>query len=353
VAGGSVWGEVDHAAHPFGLAVPTGVVSTTGVAGLTLGGGHGYLTRKYGLTIDNLIEADVVLADGRQVTASEKQLPDLFWALRGGGGNFGVVTSFLFRGQPVSQVYAGPTFWPIAETPRAMRWYRELMRTAPDDLYAFFFLMTVPSAPMFPAAVHGVQVCGILWCHLGAEEEARRVVARTREVGPPLLEHVGPMPFPALNSTFDPLFPPGLQWYWKGHFFDEITDDAIAIHADFAKRLPSPLSTAHMYPIDGAAARVAPSATAFGHRGAKFSMVIAGIDPAPAMLPALRSWARDYWSALAPQAAGGGYVNFMQEEGDDRVRATYGDNYERLLDVKAKYDPANVFNVNWNIRPRS
>ncbi len=350
VEGGCLWHDVDHATHPFGLAVPGGVVSTTGVGGLTLGGGHGYLARKYGLSIDHLLEADVVLADGRQVVASASQNPDLFWAIRGGGGNFGVATSFLFRSVPVSTVYGGPTLWPIEDLRDAMRWYDAFTAAASDDVYGFFVIMDVPPAPAFPTALHGRRVCGVVWCLLGSPAEAEAVLEGVRAFRTPLLEHVGPVPLPALNALFDPLIPPGLQWYWKGHFFERITDGAIDVHASFAERLPTPLSMMHLYPVDGAASRVPASETAFAYRDARWSMVIGGIDPDPARLPILRTWARDYWQALQPHAAGGGYVNFMQEEGEDRVHATYRGNYPRLAAIKGRYDPANFFNVNWNIK---
>jgi hypothetical protein len=352
VEGGALLGDVDHASSAFGLAVPAGVVSTTGVGGLTLGGGHGYLTRKYGLTVDNLVEADVVLADGRLVTASAEKNADLFWALRGGGGNFGVVTSFLFRGAPVKQVYAGPLLWPAERTLEVMGWYRDVMRDAPEDLYLFCLVMKIPPAPPFPPELHGRPVCGVVLCHLGSVEEAKASLARARPLGPPLLEMHGPMPLPALNSMFDPLLPPGLQWFWKGLFVKELSDAAIAVHAEYAARIPSTLSTMHMYAVDGAPSRVAPAATAFAHRDARWSLVIGGIDPDPKRLPDVRAWAQDYWTALKPHSLGAGYVNFMQDEGDDRVRATYGQNYYRLVEVKTKYDPKNLFRVNWNIKPR-
>lgn len=352
VGGGGVWGDVDHASHAFGLAVPAGVVSTTGVGGLTLGGGHGYLTRKYGLTIDNLLEADVVLADGRQVCANARDNRDLFWAIRGGGGNFGVVTSFLFQAQPVAQVYGGLTLWPVEQTREAMDWYAQFIRRAPDDVYGFFALMRVPPIPMFPNPIHQRTVCGVFWCHLGPIDEARQALAVAHEFGPPLFEQLGPMPLPKLNSLFDPLVPFGLQWYWKGHFINDLGPAAMATSAEFGARLPPGLSIMHLYPIDGAAGRVPSSETAFAYREAKFSMVIAGIDPDPAQVPTITTWARDYWQAMRSYSAGGGYVNFMYNEPEDRVRATYRDNYARLQEVKSRFDPQNLFNVNWNIRPR-
>ena len=205
VEGGATWGDVDHATHAFGLAVPTGIISTTGVAGLTLGGGHGYLARKYGLTIDNLLEADVVLADGSLVKASEEENEDLFWALRGGGGNFGVVTSFLFRGNPVSTVYAGPMFWELDQAEEILRWYRELSHQAPEDMYGFFAFLVVPPAPPFPEHLHGKKMCGVVWCYLGAMEGAEEAFRPIRqEVGPPAFEFLGPMPLPVLNSLLMP-----------------------------------------------------------------------------------------------------------------------------------------------------
>ena len=218
VEGGCTWAEVDHASHAFGLAVPSGVFSSTGVGGLTLGGGHGYLTRKYGLTIDNLLAADMVLADGSFITVSAEQNADLFWAIRGGGGNFGVVTSFLFKAHPVSMVYAGPMLWHLDQAAEAMAWYRDFMAQAPDDLYGFFAFMVVPPGPPFPEHLHHKTMCGIVWCYAGDLAEAEATFAPIRDFGPPALDLAGPMPFPILQSMFDDLLPPGLQWYWKGDF---------------------------------------------------------------------------------------------------------------------------------------
>jgi FAD/FMN-containing dehydrogenase len=350
VSAGSVWGDVDHATQAFGLAVPAGIVSTTGVPGLTLGGGHGYLTRKYGLTIDNLLGVDMVLADGSFVTASEKERDDLFWAVRGGGGNFGVVTSFLFRAHPVGTVYAGPTFWPIEKAAEAMRWYRDFTAGASEDMYGFFAFLKVPPAPPFPEHLHFQTVCGVIWCYTGPLDQAEKAFAPVRKFGPPAFEHVGPMPMAALNSLFDPLVPPGLQWYWKGDFVDELTDEAIALHVRHGSAIPTLLSTMHLYPVDGAAHRAGKTDTAFSYRGARWSSVIGGIDPDPANKDVISAWARDYWSALHPHSAGGAYLNFMMDEGQERVRATYRENYERLARIKSKYDPGNLFRVNQNIQ---
>ena len=352
VEGGATWGDVDHAAHAFGLAVPTGIISTTGVAGLTLGGGHGYLSRKYGLTIDNLLEADIVLADGSLVKASEEGNEDLFWAIRGGGGNFGVVTSFLFRGNPVSTVYAGPMFWELDQAEEVLRWYREFSVQAPEDMYGFFAFLIVPPAPPFPEHLHGKKMCGIVWCYSGAMEGAEEAFRPIRQqVGPAAFEFLGPMPVPVLNSLFDALYPPGLQWYWRGDFVKELSDEAVALHVRHGSELPTPLSTMHLYPIDGAVHRVGKNDTAFSHRDANWSSVYGGIDPDPANAERITEWTKEYWAALHPYSAGGAYVNFMMDEGQERIRATYQDNFERLADIKNRYDPTNLFRVNQNIRP--
>jgi hypothetical protein len=353
VGGGCTWGEVDRATHGHGLATPSGFISTTGVGGLTLGGGIGYLTRRYGLTIDNLVEAEVVLADGTLVTAGADENPDLFWALRGGGGNFGVVTAFTFRLHPVSTVLGGPTFWPLEQTTEVMRAYREFLPNAPRDLNGFFAVTTVPPAPPFPPELHLRKVCGIVWTYLGPEAEAHDVLEPMLEVGEPLLHAVGPMPYPAFQSMFDPLYPAGLQWYWRADFVSEIPDEAIERHAEFGARLPTPHSTMHLYPIDGAAHDVAQADTAFSYRDANWAQVIVGVDPDPANATALRRWTVDYWEATHPYSAGGAYINFLMEEGQERVRAAYRDNYDRLARVKASRDPDNVFRINQNIAPRA
>jgi FAD/FMN-containing dehydrogenase len=352
VEGGATWGEVDHASHAFGMAVPTGIISTTGVAGLTLGGGHGYLARKYGLTIDNLLEADVVLADGSFVKASEEENEDLFWAIRGGGGNFGVVTSFLFRANPVSMVYGGPMLWELDRAEEILRWFREFSLQAPEDLYGFFLFLSVPPGPPFPEHLHNKNMCAVVWCYSGPVEEAEEAFRPIREeVGPAAFEFLGPMPLPVLNSLFDPLLPPGLQWYWRGDFVNEISDEAIALHLEYGSALPTPLSTMHIYPIDGAVHRVGKDETAFSRREANWSAVFVGIDPDPANAERITEWTKEYWEALHPYSAGGAYINFMMDEGQERIKATYRDNFERLVAIKNKYDPTNLFRVNQNIRP--
>jgi FAD/FMN-containing dehydrogenase len=351
VGPGCLWSDVDHATHAFGMATPSGTVASTGVAGLTLGGGIGHLTRPYGLTIDNLLEVDVVLADGRLVQASETKHPDLFWAIRGGGGNFGVVTSFLFRLHPVDTVYAGPTFWPLEQTPEVMAAYRDFITSAPESVSGFFAFLTVPPAPLFPEELHGKKVCAIIWCATAPPEQAEEITRPMRSVGEPVLDAAGPMPFPALQSLFDPLLTPGLQWYWRADFLNELSDEAIAKHLEHAGRAPVGLSQVHMYPIDGAAHRVGKNETAFSYRDANWALVIVGIDPEPANAQVITTWCKDYFDALHPYSAGGAYSNFMMEEGQERVQASFRDNYQRLASIKKTYDPGNFFRVNQNIRP--
>ena len=351
---GCTSGDVDHATHAFGLAVPFGIVSTTGVAGLTLGGGSGYLTRKYGLTIDNLLEADVVLADGSFVTASKTENPDLFWALRGGGGNFGVVTSFLFQAHPVKTVYAGPIFWDAAKYAKEiMRAYRDFLPMAPEELGAFVGLKTVPSMDPFPREAWGKRACAVISSFDGSEEDGRKALAPLLDKLPaPFFNWMSVMPFPAMQGLFDPFFPKGLQWYWKGDFVTELPDGAIDTYVAESAKAPSELSLMHLYPIDGAVRRVGKDETAWGARDATWSMVIAGIDSNPQQAGALTRWGRAYWEAVHQFNPGGAYVNFMMDdEGDGRVKASYGDNYPRLAAIKKKYDPANLFRVNQNIRP--
>jgi hypothetical protein len=349
VLGGSLLGDVDHATHAFGLALPSGIISTTGVGGITLGGGLGHLTRGCGLTIDNLIGADVVLADGRMVRASADENPDLFWALRGGGGNFGVVVSFSFDLHPVADVLAGPTVWPMEAAPTVMRAYDEFIGRAPDAVSGFFLFLEVPPAPPFPEELHGQRMCGIVWCI--SDPDATDACDEMLAVEPPALHAVGRMPLPVLQSFFDGLYPPGHQWYWRADFFEDVPDAAIEAHVEHASRLPTMQSSMHLYPIDGAAARVGADDTAWAYRDARYGQVIIGVDPDPANAGLLRDWAVAYHEALHPFSMGGGYVNMMMDEGQDRVRASYRGHYDRLAAIKAEYDPGNLFRVNQNIRP--
>jgi hypothetical protein len=351
VGGGSRWGDVDHATHAFGLAVPSGIIATTGVAGLTLGGGMGHLTRKYGFTIDNLLSVDMVLADGSFVVANADENPDLFWAVRGGGGNFGVVTSFLFQAHSVHTVCAGPMLWDLKDAADIMKWYREFITQAPEEMTGFFAMLGVPPGPPFPQELHLRNMCGIVWCYLGSMEQANTILQPLRSYRPPAFEFFAPMPFPMLQGMFDPIYPPGLQWYWKADFFKELSDAAIEKHIEHGSTLPTWRSTMHLYPVNGKASRVGQQETAFSHRDAVWSEVIVGVDPEPANRQKLIDWAKAYYDALHPFGAGGAYLNFMMDEGDERIRAAYRDNYARLAAIKAKYDPGNFFRVNQNIRP--
>jgi len=351
VEGGCVWGDVDHATHPFKMAVPSGFISTTGVGGLTLGGGVGYLTRKYGLTIDSLLAVDVVLADGRLVTASADENADLFWAIRGGGGNFGVVTSFLFKLNPVSTVYGGPIFWPLEKARTVMKRWRDFIVNAPEDINGWFGFHYVPPAPMFPQEHHLKKVCMVTWCYTGDMDRAEEVFRPIRQFETPLMDFAGPIPWPVLQGMFDALYPSGLQWYWRSDFVEEISDEAIDLHLKYAAELPTGHSTMHLYPINGAAQRIGRGDTAWSYRDANFVQVIVGVDPDPANNPRMIQWAQDYWTALHPYSAGGAYVNMMMDEGEARVIAAYRDNYSRLAAIKAKYDPKNLFRINQNIKP--
>jgi FAD/FMN-containing dehydrogenase len=353
VEGGALLGDLHHATEPFGLALPSGIISTTGVGGITLGGGLGHLTRQLGLTIDNLLEADVVLADGSLVTASETENPDLFWALRGGGGNFGVVTSFLFRLQPLPNLTAGPMLWSLDKSEEVLLWYRDFITHAPDELNGFFAFLTVPAVAPFPENLWNQKMCGVVWAYTGADPEAAFAPIRA-QFGPPALDWVGPISHPALNSMFDGLYPAGDQWYWKADFVTTIPDEAVELHVQYGAQLPTGKSTMHLYPIDGVAARVPKDATAWSYRDAHWGMVIVGVSPDPADNQAMIAWTRDYWRDLHPYSAGGAYVNMMMDaadEGQDRVRAAYGDHYDRLAQIKARYDPDNLFRVNQNITP--
>ena len=354
VGGGCTWGEVDAATGEHGLATPSGIISTTGVGGLTLGGGLGHLTRKCGLTIDNLLEAEVVLANGERVRAAADENPDLFWAIRGGGGNFGVVTSFLFRLHEVGTIVGGPTFWPVEQGAEVLAAYRDFLPNAPRELNGFFAFASVPPAPPFPDELHLRKVCGVVWCYSGDPADAAEAMAPLLDVTPePILHGPQEMPLPALQGAFDPVYPAGDQWYWRADFVKEIPDDAVQAHAEFGAAMPTWQSTMHLYPIDGAVHDVGPSDTAWAYRDALWGSVFAGVDPDPANADAIRNWCVDYFEALHPHSAGGAYVNMMMDEGQDRVRASYGDNYDRLAQIKAQYDPNNLFRVNQNIEPKA
>jgi len=351
VEAGCLLGDVDHATHAFGMVVPSGIISTTGIGGITLGGGLGHFTRQCGLSIDNLVEADVVLADGRFVKASKTMNEDLFWAIRGGGGNFGVVTSFVFKTHPYSFVYGGPMLWEMEDAREIMKWYRDFISTAPESVNGFFAFLTVPPGAPFPEHLHLKKMCGIVWCYTGDMDKAEEYFMPIRNMKKPALDFVGPIPVPALQSMFDAVYPSGLQWYWKADFVNELSDEAIELHIEHGAQLPTMHSTMHLYPINGAASKVGKNDTAWNYRDATWAEVIVGVDPDPMNNNAIIGWAKDYWNALHPYSAGGAYINFMMDEGDERIKATYGDHYEKLVKIKTKYDPENLFCVNQNIKP--
>jgi hypothetical protein len=293
-----------------------------------------------------------VLASGERVRASADENPDLYWAIRGGGGNFGVVTSFTFRLHEVGTVFAGPTFWPVEQGAEILSVYREFLPSAPRELNGFFAFHTVPPGPPFPEEIHLRNVCGIVWCYVGDEQDATAAMAPLMDAVPePLMHGVGPMPHPTLQSAFDGLYPKGEQWYWRADFVNEIPDEAVDIHARFGSDMPSMKSTMHMYPIDGAAHDVGSTDTPWSYREATWGSVFAGVDPDPSNVSAIRKWSIDYFEALHPYSAGGAYVNMMMDEGQERVRASYRENYDRLARIKAQYDPENLFRVNQNIQP--
>ncbi len=350
VGGGNLWGEVDHATHAFGLAVPAGIISTTGVGGLTLGGGVGYLSRMYGLTIDNLLEADMVLADGSFVTVNAEQNQDLFWAIRGGGGNFGIVTSFKFKAYPVKNIVGGPSLWPIEQLDRVMEWYHDFINNSPDELNGFIATMVIPGPP-FPEELHNKMFCGIVWSYLGDPNNQADVFKPVLDMEP-VFHHVGEMPYPAIQAMFDGMLPPGLQWYWRADYFDELGPEVRQKHLEFGSKIPTPLSQMHLYPISGAASRVGREETPWANRDAKYAGVIVGVDPDPSNADKITEWCKEYWEALHPYSMGGAYLNFIMDEGQERIKASYKENYDRLTTIKKKYDPNNLFRVNQNIQPK-
>jgi FAD/FMN-containing dehydrogenase len=349
--GGATWGDFNAATHAFGLATTGGIISTTGVAGLTLGGGIGYLARGFGLSCDNLVSADVVTADGKFLIASAKENEDLFWALRGGSGNFGVVTSLEFKVQPVKDIYGGPMFFELKHVSDILAWYRDYIKTAPEEIGGFPAFQIAPPLPFIPEKRHGDTFMALVACWAGPVEKGERALKPWHDVAPVVAEFVGAMPYPALNSAFDGLVPPGLQHYWKANFVKELTNEAIEAHAEHGPKIPVVNSTMHIYPINGACHQVASDQTAFAYRDANFATVIAGMWPDPAQNKANIKWVRDYYDATAPHSESGGYINFMAEDDQSRIKDNYKGNYKRLVDVKRKYDGDNLFHVNQNIKP--
>jgi FAD/FMN-containing dehydrogenase len=348
--GGCLLNDLDHATQPFGKAVPTGILSTTGIAGLTLGGGLGHLSRAYGLAIDNLLEVDIVTADGKLLTANKDENPDLFWAVRGGGGNFGVVTSFLFRLCDAGIVHGGPMLWHLSDGEEMMAFYRDYILKAPNNVYCYFAFLTVPPVPIFPAELHLKKMCGLVWCNVGDAAIATKAFDTFRNFKKPALDYTGPMPYSALQGLFDALYPKGMQWYWKADFIKEVSAEAIKENLKHAAKLPTTHSTMHLYPINGACHKAKQTDTAFAYRDANWAQVIVGVDPDPNNRQKITDWAKAYWDGIHPYSAGGAYINFMMDEGKERVKASYRENYAKLAQVKSKYDPNNFFRVNQNIQ---
>jgi FAD/FMN-containing dehydrogenase len=349
--GGATWGDFNEATGAHGLATTGGILSTTGVGGLTLGGGIGYLARGVGLSCDNLVAAEVATADGRIVRASDDENADLFWALRGGSGNFGVVTSFGFRLHPVAMIYGGPMFFELEDAAAILRFYREFIADAPEELGMFPAFQIAPPLPFLPEERHGQTFLAVVACWAGPLEMGEGILKPLHDVAPVVAEHVGEMPYAALNSAFDALHPPGLRHYWKTSFATDLTDEAIEANLTHGPAVPVVNSTVHIYSINGAVQRVAPDATAFAYRDATFATVIAGMWPDPTDDDANIEWVRGYYDAIAPYSQEGGYINFMSADDQDKIRASYRQNYDRLVEVKRAWDPGNVFRVNQNIAP--
>ena len=349
---GATLADLDAATQAHGLATPVGINSTTGIAGLTLGGGFGWLTRKYGMTIDNLVSVDLITAEGKKLYASESENADLFWAIRGGGGNFGVVTQFEFQLFPVGpEIVAGLIVFPFNQAKQILTKYREFVNTIPEELNVWVVLRKAPPLPFLPESVHGKEVVILPIFYSGAVAEAEKLIAPLRAFGTALGEHIGAQPYVQWQKAFDPLLTPGARNYWKSHNFTELADGALNAIIESAGKLPSPQCEIFMGLIAGAPNRVAPNAMAYGHRDAKFVLNVHGRwDEAKDDQKGI-GWAREFFKASAPYASAGAYVNFMTEEEGDRVAAAYGSNYDRLVEIKKRYDPANVFHLNQNIKP--
>ncbi|WP_406306390.1 FAD-binding oxidoreductase [Streptomyces sp. NBC_00885] len=347
--GGCTWADVNHATHAFGLATTGGVVSSTGIGGLTTGGGMGHLARRCGLACDNVLSADLVTADGAFRTCTREQNADLLWALRGGGGNFGVVTSFEYRLHPVAGILGGPTFYPLDGD--VMRRYRELIADSDEKLGALLVVALGPPVPFLPERWHGRPLCGVVTCWTGAEDEDDRIRARLADLGPVVGQYVERMPYPVINTLFDELLPAGLFHYWKGTFSHGLPDGAIDAYVEYGATTPTIQSATVIFPIDGACHRVGPEETAFAYRDADFATALSPTLMTRADCEASVPWARAFAAALAPHSLEGGYVNFMDSDDQDRVRANYRQNYDRLTAIKRRYDPGNLFRLNHNIAP--
>jgi len=350
--GGATLADVDAATQAHGLATPVGINSTTGIAGLTLGGGFGWLSRKYGMTVDNLESAEVVTAAGKVLKASAQENPDLFWALRGGSGNFGVVTRFEFRLHEVGpDLLSGLVVYPFSEAKQVLRQYREFVAKAPEELSVWTVLRQAPPLPFLPAEVHGKEVVVLALLYAGDPAKGEELVQPLKSFGTPVGAHIGVQPYVAWQQAFDPLLTPGARNYWKSHNFTKIADGLIDVAIEYIGKLPSPHCEIFFGAIGCATKRPASDATAYAHRDAEYVMNVHGRWETPAEDERCIAWSRDYFQASAPFASGGAYVNFLTADEVDRVRAAYGPNYDRLAQVKKKYDPENLFRTNWNVKP--
>jgi FAD/FMN-containing dehydrogenase len=352
VGPGATLADVDKETQNFGLAVPVGINSTTGIAGLTLGGGFGWLSRPFGMTVDNLIGADVVTAEGELVHTSAIEHPDLFWAIRGGGGNFGVITSFEFALHPVGpEVFSGLIVHPFDQAPDLLRQYREVVAEAPDELTVWCVMRKAPPLPFIPEEWHGREVLIFAACYAGSNADGEKATAALRGIGKPIADVMGPHPFVGWQAAFDPLLTPGARNYWKTHDFTELSDGAIAVITEAVSHLPGPECEVFIAQVGGAMARVAPEATAYPYRNAHFVMNVHTRWRDPAQDAACVAWARELFDTVAPFATGAGYVNFMPADESDRIEKVYGNNYQRLVEAKRRWDPQNRFRLNQNIRP--
>lgn len=349
---GATLNDVDRATQRHGLATPLGINSTTGIAGLTLGGGFGWLTRKYGMTIDHLVSVDLVTADGSQMRCSDRENTDLYWAVRGGGGNFGVVTRFEFSLHPVGpEILAGLLVFPFAQARQVFAKYREFVKSAPEDMNVWVVLRKAPPLPFLPTDVHGKGIVALAVFYAGNDPGGQKLIEPLRRFGDAHGEHIGAQPYTQWQQAFDPLLTPGARNYWKSHNFTDISDGTIDAILQFAGRLPTAQCEIFLGLIAGAANRIPADATAYGHRGTKFVLNVHGRWDHPADDARCIAWARDFFKASAPYASAGAYVNFMTEEETDRIAAAYGSSYARLVQIKSKYDPDNIFHMNQNIKP--
>lgn len=349
VEAGCLLGDIDHALAPFSKAFPTGNHSSIGISGLTLGGGFGHLSRAYGLTMDSLIEADIVLADGRLITTDQDNFPELFWAIRGGGGNFGIVISYLFELHPAGTIQGGPMLWPIEEARHIMPFYRDFILKAPKEISCYFAFLTIPQTPSYPEYLHLKKMCGLVWCNLGSPIKSNQAIEQFRDFKPPVLDYVDIMPYSQLQSLFDDLYPSGLQWHGKAIFLKDLSKEAIRQNVKYAKLLPTPQSFVHFYPINGACHNKKSTETAWDYRQANWSQLIAGVDPDPTNKHKISQWVNTYLSTIRPFTLKGEYLNFITTPG--QLEDSYGSNFEKLKKIKQKYDPRNLFRINQNIIP--